>query len=1379
MGSAINLDEIKRYEVTEVYSHPDAKVDIVFVHGLNGDPRQTWTSKNNGTFWPSQLLPVSLKSVQARILVYGYNADVYAFGSSKGGPSSDMIHQHAQTMLKNLASERTSEEVEEHPIIFVAHSLGGILVKRALELSHDLQGISDDDLRSIYVSAYGVIFLGTPHNGSDAAKFGIILQSMVDALIPRKILSSHSQLVKTLQTNNETLQNINLKFLDIYPNHLRVCMVHETHLTDLKGTKMLIVDQASASPQLPNVQYFGIEATHSGMCKFDSKNSPGYTNVSVTLKQWVQEAPLSVQQNWEEERILRERQRQGEAARILRIRPSPPTQPITPVQGSTGMLMNPNAAQQYRQPPMLGAPSSSSQRPQSVDVPDPPNIGRPIEEAPEAREQDVPYFIKPNGFRPNSLFVGRETELADMHRMLFDRKRRADGTSAVLIQSLPGGGKSHMAREYVYRHKDDFPGGIFWLRAKSETELALGFWDIACKAALKTTPNGDSMQPCEAHEMFIQVVRKWFERRHEWLLVLDGIHFSHGLLRKFIPDSRDTTLIYTSTEKSVIGDHHFMNPQIIKLPLLSARQAQKLLLLELGKQEPFHQDDMKYSMELVQSMGFLPVVIHAVAQRLKATDEPLSKFAKSYSSEPRLRGLGTYTAVVDQLKERGADEALNLIHLICFFSQHIPVEMISLGLKALDVPVRAREPVTGVSMNNTFKILNTFALIDRNEPDPPFMHSSQSSKDSRDMLADNIDVIRLHSVVQAFFIDTLHAEGTLPVWLDRAVRVFCCSYDDANQRISRKHNTGRVEDYRLYEIHGKKLQEHLTKYNSRHVIQGPIQDANIRPGITRRASKHLTVEQKLVMVDAQGMLDLRLSAIRSEIERRTPDASNVIAEGKAEAFNSIFDRTSSSSDTGPETPGSHDKFNVSTWGLEPDKGQLESPESLTHDYLRRLYRPQFTIPTSEDPGYDSDNEESAAMTIMPSQQTMRPDPESPGGFQEVRYRRSRTRPEEAPLHRTIKNLEKSRYHDRAGAYRAMISADPRAMKAAQLDVTSIVDHAEGYLENLSPRDQSRGRMSSQSSAKAALANIGQSSPPPTRGGGMIQDRRTSSTRGSPRGRMMTNTPSYARAVANETRDTVLSYREFIQPDMEAQVESSDSSTHERPRSSAVESLQRFPIPMPPYPVSSSSEGDYVARYSEENLTLGPNPYPSNIYPAMDGLPPVELIRSAAPTSLQRDDYSQTFSGALPASFQSNYSNASSLLQPDILSFSSPNIKFSRERSDVTPYYPGHPELSNQEGGYTSQPMSRDASGQSAQSAHSLGPVQRPRRASLAETEPMPRLPNFSPKIPLTSYQVFMRDRDLSREIDEGNLEELRRERERSVLKKSPRLESARAALIER
>ena len=151
-----------------------------------------------------------------------------------------MIHQHAQSLLSNLALERKSEEVSDHPIIFVVHSLGGILLKRALELSYDLSSKNADDNRSIYVSTYGIIFLGTPHNGADPAKWGLILQGMVNALVPKKVMDTEAQMVKTLQTNNETLQNINLHFLDIY-QRFKICMVHEQEKTDFKGAKMLIV----------------------------------------------------------------------------------------------------------------------------------------------------------------------------------------------------------------------------------------------------------------------------------------------------------------------------------------------------------------------------------------------------------------------------------------------------------------------------------------------------------------------------------------------------------------------------------------------------------------------------------------------------------------------------------------------------------------------------------------------------------------------------------------------------------------------------------------------------------------------------------------------------------------------------------------------------------------------------------------------------------------------------------------------------------------------------------------------------------------------------------------------------------------------------------
>ena len=47
--------------------------------------------------------------------------------------------------------------------------------------------------------------------------------------------------------------------------------------------------------------YYGIEATHVGMCKFDSNLAPGYRNLATSLREWAGAAPLLVESRWEEE----------------------------------------------------------------------------------------------------------------------------------------------------------------------------------------------------------------------------------------------------------------------------------------------------------------------------------------------------------------------------------------------------------------------------------------------------------------------------------------------------------------------------------------------------------------------------------------------------------------------------------------------------------------------------------------------------------------------------------------------------------------------------------------------------------------------------------------------------------------------------------------------------------------------------------------------------------------------------------------------------------------------------------------------------------------------------------------------------------------------
>ncbi|UKZ76322.1 hypothetical protein TrVFT333_004024 [Trichoderma virens FT-333] len=289
---------IARYETTAVYTHPDALVDIVLVHGLNGHPGKTWTAKN-GRFWPTDLLPKSLREAKANVLVYGYNADVYT-GGNDNSASDNFIHQHAQTLVTSLTLYRKSEGTFNNAIIWVCHSLGGILVKRALLYSNDLRAAHHEDYRSIFVSTYGVMFLGTPHTGSDAASWAIVLQAMSDAVIPRKLFESESVLLRTLKKDNETLENINNHFLDIY-QRFQIHMVHENHKTDIKGTKIMVVDPGSASPQLPGVIYYGVEATHTQLCKFENANSPGFRALSTDLRQWVLVAPDVIAVRWDME----------------------------------------------------------------------------------------------------------------------------------------------------------------------------------------------------------------------------------------------------------------------------------------------------------------------------------------------------------------------------------------------------------------------------------------------------------------------------------------------------------------------------------------------------------------------------------------------------------------------------------------------------------------------------------------------------------------------------------------------------------------------------------------------------------------------------------------------------------------------------------------------------------------------------------------------------------------------------------------------------------------------------------------------------------------------------------------------------------------------
>ncbi|KAI0965568.1 hypothetical protein F4678DRAFT_452396 [Xylaria arbuscula] len=1067
MGS-INK-QISRYEATAVYTHPDAKVDIILVHGLNGDPQKTWSAKN-GVFWPADLLPISLREARANVLVYGYNADVY---SKKHGsnPSDNFIYMHAQTLVTSLTHYRKDELTSSNPIIWVCHSLGGILVKRALLYSNDLRTSQHEDYRSIYVSTYGMVFLGTPHTGSDIATWGTVLQAMSDAVVPKSFFQSESVLLRTLKRDNETLQNINSHFLDVY-QRFKILMAHENHKTDLKGTRALVVDAHSASPQLPGVTYYAIEATHSGMCKFDSKNAPGYRTIASAIRAWVLDAPDVITTRWrveEDEKLARAKYEIEE-----RMKPWIQSQRLQAGQGEITPQQNNETTLPPSQEPSKLQNTTRNLLPEP-ETPISENDEELFPSQPSRSEHDPandPIFVSPSVFRPNTYFKGREKELKLLHKILTDRKIRSVGTSSALIQSMPGGGKSHLARQYVFQHRYDYPGGIFWIRAKSLQELEYGYHDIAKVADLNyvasTAPNQISNTLA-----VVQTVRTWLNSTDNWLLILDGIHFDFEGLEHYIPFSKNTSIIYTSTERTTGEEYQFDNPQVIALDPLSKREAQELLFEEMGKKKPYTQDDLQRAEELIELMDRLPLMIHVAALQLKATREPLAMYLRSYKSRPKVGNLPAYRAVREQLEHRGAVAALNLMSLLAFFGTHIPVEMVALGAKSLDkrTPVKTKGPESRRgSLNLTFKILIAFALIERNES----REASSASTRSVDMAQDSLDILRVHGIVQAFFVDILNEKHEVDFWLERAICIFCGAFDASIHRVDKDPQTGIPEDYRRLLIHGQRLLSHLDRFEKRF------------PDLKA----------------AREDLKSRVDSIQHRIDQLTKKVSEAVSQGSADVIISVFERTNSLSES-ETTPSSRSVYDYS---VDDGTETIESPS---------LYSPtehgpyHWHVPVVDDP---------PGFTGWEASRTVTPQLTATEIFESISMLDDdeTTRKVFGPEHRTIRKHAGRRYRDHAGAWRAhpQILSDPR--------VTLSRETARGFNHPSTPKQRERfstsdsGR-SVQSEAEISLNQINRGSP--TLSSGTMASSRTEIPPSRPR--LIIGRPSYANARTEEA-----SYEDF-------------------------------------------------------------------------------------------------------------------------------------------------------------------------------------------------------------------------------------------------------------
>ena len=97
-------------------------IDIVAIHGLNGHYLNTWTDEKSKINWLKAFVPEIVPA--ARVMSFSYNS-MLQFSKS----TSDVV-TFGQQLLECLNAERESMEESQRPIIFICHSLGGLVFKQ-------------------------------------------------------------------------------------------------------------------------------------------------------------------------------------------------------------------------------------------------------------------------------------------------------------------------------------------------------------------------------------------------------------------------------------------------------------------------------------------------------------------------------------------------------------------------------------------------------------------------------------------------------------------------------------------------------------------------------------------------------------------------------------------------------------------------------------------------------------------------------------------------------------------------------------------------------------------------------------------------------------------------------------------------------------------------------------------------------------------------------------------------------------------------------------------------------------------------------------------------------------------------------------------------
>ena len=180
----------------------------IAVSGLASHPFGSWAAKGDDKrfMWVRDVLSKSLPEMRA--IIYGYNSDLDRTTSFQS------IGDLARELVDQLRAGGWKLPDAKY-ITFVAHSLGGVVVKDAIRQLSNSENASD---QAILSKIKGGVLIGVPNLGMDASTFLSIVEGQ-----PNEVL------VEDLSRQSDYLRQLDEAFLGIcHTRKLEVFWGYET-----------------------------------------------------------------------------------------------------------------------------------------------------------------------------------------------------------------------------------------------------------------------------------------------------------------------------------------------------------------------------------------------------------------------------------------------------------------------------------------------------------------------------------------------------------------------------------------------------------------------------------------------------------------------------------------------------------------------------------------------------------------------------------------------------------------------------------------------------------------------------------------------------------------------------------------------------------------------------------------------------------------------------------------------------------------------------------------------------------------------------------------------------------------------------------------------